>query len=464
MKNYILLVAAYNSHEQGELYRMNTYKILLHNRVMRLSPAVRKQHEIVLFDIPCGKVWRFDSSSKQTTFPWGNKNMSGEADAYPPWILCDEFYQALNKKTSDFSRLKMEFYTNQGLAFNYYAVGEQQKTEMLKVMSATDIYKFIIHIGANPDKCGKISELLIFGHGYPNGPILANSVDEQKVEKRDPSDKDCRYKDFNSANMSPEDLASFRKAFAPDGFIWIGGCNASWGWRENLLPPIIYDELTAYDGVNRENVDVPSKSKASAKCPNSHASQWHDPKIARANKLKDDFIITFTLFCEHLCKEKKRYPYFFEKAGEFKSIEDDGADAFFAWRSEQLGKRTDLYEDPRTEKLVANVDVEMRNVKKFFRNALARTYASAIASAAGVTCYGALPTTWTEYGQAHGDNPNPLLICMNADSMLAFFLKMAGIDSKRLGPPIHRLQFRKFFGYSPSMMEEFPYSLPDVIN
>jgi len=43
---------------------------------------------------------------------------------------------------------------------------------------------------------------------------------------RDPDDKDGRaLKDFVAPNMKPVDILAFRNAFAPNGYVWIWGCN-----------------------------------------------------------------------------------------------------------------------------------------------------------------------------------------------------------------------------------------------
>ncbi|MGA5356846.1 hypothetical protein [Streptomyces purpurascens] len=105
------------------------------------------------------------------------------------------------------------------------------------VMSATDIYAAVRNIGIRAP--GTLMELSFFSHGYANGPVLVNSVDDGQLERlnprgqleaeplgmrRDPDDRDPRTKDFHEANMGSEELAAFRAAYHPDGINWSWGC------------------------------------------------------------------------------------------------------------------------------------------------------------------------------------------------------------------------------------------------
>lgn len=95
------------------------------------------------------------------------------------------------------------------------------------VMSIMDVYRHVQQIGRTEP--GTLAELSFFSHSLYKGPILVNSYDKaEKQPKRAEGDKDGRYKkDFIPPNMMTDDLASFRKAFAPGGSIWVWGCDAS---------------------------------------------------------------------------------------------------------------------------------------------------------------------------------------------------------------------------------------------
>lgn len=96
-------------------------------------------------------------------------------------------------------------------------------------ISIVHVYDYIIEIGSK--RPGILSEYSIFSHSYWGGPILLDTnerpdyqVGGAKQNERDPYDKDCRWKDFNSTNMP--DISKFKAAFTSNPIIKMWGCLA----------------------------------------------------------------------------------------------------------------------------------------------------------------------------------------------------------------------------------------------
>jgi hypothetical protein len=110
-------------------------------------------------------------------------------------------------------------------AANYSGGGHAFDTDAAGRISITDVYNHVQQLGRTEP--GKLAELSILSHGWIEGPILVNSFDNtgSQTGARDPDDKDARRdKDFEPPTMDAAARDDFRKAFAPDGFMWTWGC------------------------------------------------------------------------------------------------------------------------------------------------------------------------------------------------------------------------------------------------
>lgn len=185
-KQHLLFVAGYD-YEHKTAY----YKSYCENRIKRILKA-NKGSEI-------------DNNWKFTLFDVG-KGLQQE-------------YQIVNKRrqwvtVKNFTAVTAANYT--GKVFTKNPTG---------VISITDVYNFIIELGKNEP--GTLEEFNIFSHAWAGGPILVNSSEKPPFDnplnnKRDPDDKDARWKDFEPENMP--NIKLFQAAFSSTGKSWIWGC------------------------------------------------------------------------------------------------------------------------------------------------------------------------------------------------------------------------------------------------
>lgn len=100
-------------------------------------------------------------------------------------------------------------------------------------LSITHAYDWII--AAGKELPGRVVEFSIYGHAWKQGPILLGTDDvlHDKI-KRDPTDHDCRIKDFNGSVM---DVQAFAKAFSADAQNHVFGCygNLLYKWCARVL-------------------------------------------------------------------------------------------------------------------------------------------------------------------------------------------------------------------------------------
>jgi len=91
----------------------------------------------------------------------------------------------------------------------------------------TDFYKHLAVVGVREPK--SVTEIGIFSHSYPGGPILYNTGERSLYaavsSKRDPVDFDARAKDFNAVNVAG--YSKMADAFAPGCRFTIWGCSAT---------------------------------------------------------------------------------------------------------------------------------------------------------------------------------------------------------------------------------------------
>jgi hypothetical protein len=224
-------------------------------------------------------------------------------------------------------------------------------------LSITDVYKRVEAMGAPKSKeAGTLYELSIFSHGYFEGPVLVNSFDEGVGTGRGSMDKDGRYKkDFVPPTMEKEDKRAFRAAFASDGYIWLWGCDATGVYHG------VFEAMKRTPLFHQKKID-----------------KWQDA---------DNFSLNFPdskdgrTACDHLhlfLKDKK-------------SFAKDG------------GK----------------IDVILRRLREYFRDAIADTYAAKIAAAAGVRTYGASPGTWASVIMT-GKQNNLMHVRMSPEEILKY--------------------------------------------
>lgn len=91
----------------------------------------------------------------------------------------------------------------------------------------TDFYKYLAAVGVREPK--SVTEIGIFSHSHPGGPILYNTAEDESLSAidsaRDPADFDARTKDFNAVNVAG--YSTMADAFAPGCRFTIWGCSAT---------------------------------------------------------------------------------------------------------------------------------------------------------------------------------------------------------------------------------------------
>jgi hypothetical protein len=94
-------------------------------------------------------------------------------------------------------------------------------------LSIVDFYKYLAGVGAREPK--SVTEVGIFSHSYPGGPILYDTGERPAFTAissgRDPHDFDARPKDFNAANFPA--YARMADALAAGCRFTIWGCSAT---------------------------------------------------------------------------------------------------------------------------------------------------------------------------------------------------------------------------------------------
>lgn len=111
--------------------------------------------------------------------------------------------------------------------------GEMRRQNAAAYLSVVDVYRSLAELGSEPATKGTLEEWSFFGHAYPLGPVLLNTLwrpEFQVEEIRDPLDCDPRVADFVNQDRVPFSkgasvLACIRSAFSPTGYLWIWGCN-----------------------------------------------------------------------------------------------------------------------------------------------------------------------------------------------------------------------------------------------
>ena len=100
-------------------------------------------------------------------------------------------------------------------------------------LSVVDVYHALAKLGSEPATKGTVEEWSFFGHAYPLGPVLMDTLwrpEFELLEIRDPLDCDPRKADFVGLDKvhfqgGESVLACLRLAFSPTGYLWIWGCN-----------------------------------------------------------------------------------------------------------------------------------------------------------------------------------------------------------------------------------------------
>jgi hypothetical protein len=229
------------------------------------------------------------------------------------------------------------------------------------VTSIVDVYDYVKEIGRPrggdlPERVraatapGALIELSIFSHGWIDGPVLVNTSEPAGLDDlspRGPNDRDGRRKDFNHVNLPQAQAVAFRDAFSAHGYVWIWGCFAT----------------QIYKRVYQEMAERP-------------------PNLAKERKTAsgdDNAYFSFSLDFLFDCERK----------GGCKTVNE--------WLTEiqtQLGKRPRHYRsffpDPQAATKLT-FSQYLQAIKAFYAAGLNYTYMRAIADAARVPTYGALP-------------------------------------------------------------------------
>jgi hypothetical protein len=168
-----------------------------------------------LFDVKSGFVRESKLNSEGKRINFGSSDYEAVTDAPPHYI---------DSKTG---RKRHEF--NQEAKNN--------------IMSIVDIYEFIQKIGERKETAGSVIELSIFSHAHTGGPVLVNSYERHtKTNKRDPTDKDGRKKDFEPENITEVQLKQFKDAFHKNAFVWLWGCQFGKGYNRVMYQTIEHRE------------------------------------------------------------------------------------------------------------------------------------------------------------------------------------------------------------------------------
>ncbi len=194
MRTYVLLVAGYE-YKNGDT-NLATFCERRAQYLLEVHPAWRNDPDLafVLFDVKSGVIRR--GSVANGAMHWQTENDS---------------FTALSRTT--------------------HYEGSHFKQQETRVMSITDVYRYVTEIGSREGPA--IAELSILGHGWMGGPVLVNSFEREEYKTgaqrrlRDPWEKDGRVKDTNEDNMDAATWRHFIHAFKPDSHIWIWGCAAT---------------------------------------------------------------------------------------------------------------------------------------------------------------------------------------------------------------------------------------------
>ncbi|HEU4971395.1 MAG TPA: hypothetical protein VFT35_05710 [Gaiellaceae bacterium] len=228
-------------------------------------------------------------------------------------------------------------------ASNYSAGGHAFDTDQAGRMSVTDVYDHLRMLGTTEP--GSVAELSFLSHGWVGGPILVNSFDGSAagVDTRDPNDKDPR--------TEKDFIAPTMDAPALAEFRAAFGSDAFvWVWGcsfANSPRQVLYRVLSS----------AKYKGTAAGKLVNT-----------------DTFRLTFP---------RDHAELFFDVDPVFFPVR--GADGQF----------------PLT------FDRTLQQVKDFFFGRLSQTYCNALAQAAQVPCFGALPGTYSDYER---DVADPVMV------------------------------------------------------
>jgi hypothetical protein len=210
----VILVAGFDYTFKGINFRG-----LAENRMRRLVNANVKQEElwftIIDFAVP-------DMVTHTFTYAGGKQK------------------EAVVKRTpSSYRKVSKSDYEDLGNSGHYTL-----KEDLRGFMPPAEVYAEVQRIGRAAERT--LMELSFFTHGHMGGPIIYNSFDDGQYmvgdvlmrtvgNDRDPDDFDPRIKDFSPPNMSPPDLAAFRRAFPDEGFVWLWGC---------VFPQLTHELLT----------------------------------------------------------------------------------------------------------------------------------------------------------------------------------------------------------------------------
>lgn len=203
---FILLVSGYNYRDHND-----DYGDLTRNRARVIVSKTKFKSDdtlvFVWFSVKEGRVF----VNRRTKGVWKLKNTAD-------WTPIDEFkFNSANSQLFSFEAIDR--------AKHYGAGNKFLQDKANTVMSIVNVYEFITNLGRH--RTGSLMEFSVISHGYWNGPILVNSLDNAASgsDSRDPTDKDGRgRKDFLDVNI---DTSLVHDAFHEDGFSWIWGCFAS---------------------------------------------------------------------------------------------------------------------------------------------------------------------------------------------------------------------------------------------
>ncbi len=322
----ILLVAGFDYALSGVNFRT-----IVNNRKKRLLKTYPDAH-VTIYDVAAGEVF----TSEQPPTPPKKKKKPARVEATD-----SATFKAVTKK-------------------NYSGADPDHPhtfdTSPAGVISITDIYKAIIAVGADKATKGTLVEFSIFSHGWYGGAVLVNSNDTSPTVTRDPDDKDTRTHDFNPANVSKAELASFKAAFAADGICRLWGCSFT----------------KSYFQVVHKTLKSPKYRKT------------------KPADLKDTDVFTYEFTQEQAEAFYDEDTTFFPQPVEEEVVIKKKKVKRMKW--ELTFKRT------------------LKQVKAFLKDGIKETYAQVLATAAGKTCYSAFLGTYADYESNDKKAVLPLMI------------------------------------------------------
>ncbi len=374
MKTYILLVGSYE-------FRRHYF------------PFVNVAENRVSYLLSRNANWANDSSIEFVLFNPGRGEIRRNLilNGRRQYIPVDDF--------GDFEPVSRAHYQGSGL-----------KQEETRLMSITDIYRYIRAIGEREP--GTLLEVSIFGHAWMGGPVIFNSYERDTYKwggsqtwARDPYDKDGRPKDFNQTNNSEEDFRSFQAAFRSDGYFWSWGCNNPKTYKR-LLSKFLQQ-------IGRRSL----------------------------SDISDDETFRFSF---------------------------EGSSSYEATWRERLG-RFPSYFIPKINGVASlSFDMSFRKFKQFFKSGTLWSYHGLFAYNTGVTCIGGNVGTYSEYDQ----NQRPMLMLIpqgqsgqsgNFSKQIAFYrflLDYSSLSNSENSPANWQEADRRGFGiFTPQRMREWMQEL-----